>query len=185
MAEIEPFRALRYDPDRVALANFVLNNCPMVHVEVDDRDLGHKVFQVLNTRGRQPSAHDILKTELFERAKFSSEEADKYARAWTQYESRLKTRNFDDLLRQIRSLHDRQMRGNFVTGFCNSVLEDVPARKFLTSYLPRFVHAAIAADPQLNRSTISIPLNPPFHRTGQGPVQLLATPQLDSTVDTG
>ena len=41
--------------DRVALANFVLNNCPMVHVEVDDRDLGHKVFQVLNTRGRQPS----------------------------------------------------------------------------------------------------------------------------------
>lgn len=127
--------------DRVAVANFVLNNCPMVHVEVDDRDLGHKVFQVLNTRGRQPSAHDILKTELFERAKFSSEEADKYARAWTQYESRLKTRNFDDLLRQIRSLHDRQMRGNFVTGFCNSVLEDVPARKFLTSYLPRFVHA--------------------------------------------
>lgn len=127
--------------DRIALAQFILDKSVLVHVEVEDRDIGHKVFQVLNTRGRQPNAHDILKTELFERAALSSEEADKFARAWTQYEARLGTAKFDDLLRQIRALHDRQMRGNFVTGFCNSVLKDIPARAFLERHLPRFVEA--------------------------------------------
>ncbi|MAJ09958.1 DUF262 domain-containing HNH endonuclease family protein [Ponticaulis sp.] len=128
-------------PDRQKLAEFLLKQCPIVHVEVENRDDGYKVFQVLNTRGLQPSAHDILKTELFERARLDSEQADRLARAWTQHEARLGAADFDDLLRQIRSLHDRQMRGNFVSGFCNTVLEAIPPKEFLERYLPRFVDA--------------------------------------------
>lgn len=123
------------------LSDYLLTKCPMVHVEVDNRDVGYKVFQVLNTRGRQPSAYDILKTELFERADLDSEAADRYSREWIQYEARLGPKGLDDLLKQIRSLHDRQMRGNFVTGFCSTVLEAIPAREFLDKYLPRFVDA--------------------------------------------
>ncbi|MAK62519.1 MAG: hypothetical protein CMK09_16235 [Ponticaulis sp.] len=142
--------------DLQSLATYILNHCPIVHVEVANRDIGYKVFQVLNTRGRQPSAHDILKTELFERAKLTSEEGDHFSRAWIQYEARLGAKAFDDLLRQIRALHDRQMRGNFVTGFCNTVLEAIPARQFLETYLPRFVDAYV----ELN--TGSIRLNRPM-----------------------
>ena len=127
--------------DRARLAEHILNNCPIVHVEVASRDVGYKVFQVLNTRGRQPSAHDILKTELFERANLTSEEGDRLSRNWIHYEARLGAKNFDDLLRLIRSLHDRQMRGDFVTGFCNTVLAAVDAKIFLKAYLPRFVEA--------------------------------------------
>ena len=127
--------------DRLGLSQFVADRCPIVHVQVESRDVGYKVFQVLNTRGRQPSAHDILKTELFERAKLTSEEADLVARAWTNYEARLGAKDFDDLLRQIRSLHDRQMRGDFVTGFCQSVLAVIPPRDFLQVQLPRHVDA--------------------------------------------
>ncbi len=127
--------------DRIALADFVLHRCPIVHVCVDNRDAGYKVFQVLNTRGRQPTAHDILKTELFERANLSSQDADRLARQWTQHEARLGAKDFDELLRQIRSLHDRQMRGDFVTGFCTSVLQETSPRSFLEEELPRFVDA--------------------------------------------
>ena len=127
--------------DRAALSDYLLMKCPIVHVEVENRDVGYKVFQILNTRGRQPSAHDILKTELFERADLNSEEADKYSREWIQYETRLGSKNLEDLLRQIRALHDRQMRGSFVSGFCTTVLKSIPPREFLEWHLPRFVEA--------------------------------------------
>ena len=142
------------EADRYALADFILHQCPIVHVCVENRDAGYKVFQVLNTRGRQPTAHDILKTELFERANLSSQDADRLARAWTLHEARLGAKDFDDLLRQIRSLHDRQMRGDFVTGFCNSVLQETSPRSFLEEELPRFVEAYLElkqGDVQLSR----------------------------------
>ena len=126
---------------RSRLKGILLNDCPVIRVGVKNRDEGYKVFQVLNARGRQPSAHDILKTELFERAKLSGSEADRLARTWTSHEAKLGARDFDDLLRQIRLLHDPSPKGDLVSGFCRSVLETVDAREFLERELPRYVDA--------------------------------------------
>ncbi len=55
---------------------------------------------MLNTRGKEPDAHDIIKTELFQRAKFTDEEASAYAERWSEHEAALGGSAFDDLLRR-------------------------------------------------------------------------------------
>lgn len=126
---------------RSKLASLLFEDCPVIDVQVANRDEGYKVFQVLNSRGRQPNGHDILKTELFERARLSIEEADRLARSWTNHEARLGAKDFDDLLRQIRLLHDPSPRGDLVSGFCRSVLANMDAKHFLEKELPRYVDA--------------------------------------------
>ncbi len=128
---------------RNELKALLFNKCPVIQVDVKNRDEGYRVFQVLNARGRQPSGHDILKTELFERAGFSNERADKFAREWTNHEARLGAKDFDDLLRQIRLLHDSTPKGDLVSGFCNAVLADSSAEHFLSEDLPKYVDAYV------------------------------------------
>lgn len=125
------------------LQDLILFNCPIIEVSVANRDEGYKVFQVLNARGRQPNGHDILKTELFERARLTGEEADRLARIWSNHEARLGARDFDDLLRQIRLLFDPNPKGDLVSGFCASVLSKIEPKKFLEAELPKYVDAYV------------------------------------------
>lgn len=134
LRELEP-------PTRRKLADMIINGCGIVRVSVADRDAGYKVFRVLNTRGKEPNSHDIIKTDLFERAKFGIKEANKYSTAWSEFEARLGGSGFDDLLRQIRFLYDRSSKGDLVSGFQKAVLTKVKPRKFLDEMLPKFVRA--------------------------------------------
>ncbi len=128
--------------DRSSLARYMLNKCVMVRVRVMDRDAGYGAFRVLNMRGKQPNAHDILKSDLFERAGFNEEDAEAHSVAWAEFSARLGATGFDDLLKQIRSLFDsKPSREDMVTGFRNHVLPHIPARTFLEDHLPRYVDA--------------------------------------------
>ena len=132
----------QYTPERRnALFETVRDRCLLVRCIVTDRDQGYKVFRVLNTRGKEPNAHDIIKTELFERAKLDVEQADHYARAWLEYEARLGGGGFDDLHRQIRFMYDRSPKGELVNGFRKAVLSRVDALTFLDELLPAYVDA--------------------------------------------
>jgi len=129
------------DETRRALADVVMNRCALVRVVVGEKDQGFKVFRVLNTRGKEPDAHDIIKTELFQRAKFTDEEASAYAERWSEHEAALGGSAFDDLLRQIRSIYDKSGRGELVSAFPKAVLSKVDPRTFLDEVLPRYVNA--------------------------------------------
>ena len=129
------------DDTRRALADVVMNRCALVRVVVGEKDQGFKVFRVLNTRGKEPDAHDIIKTELFQRAKFTDEEASTYAERWSEHEAALGGSAFDDLLRQIRSIYDKSGRGELVSAFPKAVLSKVDPRTFLDEVLPRYVNA--------------------------------------------
>lgn len=129
------------DDTRRALADVVMNRCALVRVVVGEKDQGFKVFRVLNTRGKEPDAHDIIKTELFQRAKFTDEEASAYAERWSEHEAALGGSAFDDLLRQIRSIYDKSGRGELVSAFPKAVLSKVDPRTFLDEVLPRYVNA--------------------------------------------
>ncbi|MCA8893278.1 MAG: DUF262 domain-containing protein [Hyphomonas sp.] len=129
------------DDTRRALADVVMNRCALVRVVVGEKDQGFKVFRVLNTRGKEPDAHDIIKTELFQRAKFTDEEASAYAERWSEHEAALGGSAFDDLLRQIRSIYDKSGRGELVSAFPKAVLSKVDPRTFLDEVLPRYVDA--------------------------------------------
>ncbi|MCA8900035.1 MAG: DUF262 domain-containing protein [Hyphomonas sp.] len=129
------------DDERRALADVVMNQCALVRVVVSDKDQGFKVFRVLNTRGKEPDAHDIIKTELFQRARFNNEDASKYSERWAEHEAALGGSAFDDLLRQIRSIYDKSGRGELVSAFPKAVLSKVEPRKFLEDVLPGYVEA--------------------------------------------
>ncbi|MEO1405203.1 MAG: DUF262 domain-containing HNH endonuclease family protein [Pseudomonadota bacterium] len=127
--------------EREALTDTIINGCAIVRVTVADRDAGYKVFRVLNDRGKEPNAHDIIKTEIFERAGFSVAEADKQSRRWAEHEALLGGSAFDDLLRQMRFTFDRSNRGDLVSGFRKAPLGKIPPMQFLEETLPTYVGA--------------------------------------------
>ncbi len=127
--------------ERRALADTAVNRCALDIVRVQDRDMGYRVFRVLNTRGKEPNAHDIVKTELFERARFDVRDADRYAARWAEHEAKIGGAPFDDLLRQVRTLLDRSGKGDLITGYRKAILPKISARDFLDRHLPRYVSA--------------------------------------------
>lgn len=126
---------------RSALSETTRNGCMLVRVVVSDRDSGFRVFRVLNTRGKAPNAHDIIKTELFERAKLNLDEAKIYAEQWAEHEATLGGGAFDKLLQHIRSIYDKQHKGDLLAGFRKAVLGKITARDFLDRILPLYVDA--------------------------------------------
>ncbi|MEZ6001805.1 DUF262 domain-containing protein [Hyphomonas sp.] len=129
------------EEDRRELADIVMNRCALVRVVVGEKEQGFKVFRVLNTRGKEPDAHDIIKTELFQRARFTDKEASTYAERWSEHEAALGGSAFDDLLRQIRAIYDKSGRGELISAFPKAVLSKVDPRTFLDDVLPRYVEA--------------------------------------------
>ena len=130
------------EAERRKLTHTTTEACSIVRVEVGDKDQGFKVFRVLNTRGKEPTAHDIIKTELFQRARFAPAEASKFDEMWTQHESMLGGAAFDDLLRQIRFIYDKQPnKGDLVAGFQRLITSRWEPRRFLKDVLPAYVGA--------------------------------------------
>jgi hypothetical protein len=125
---------------RRALVETILERLMLVRVIVPDWDNGYNVFKVLNTRGKAPNSHDIIKTELLARSNLTTQEANAYSRKWSEYETRLGGSGFDDLLNQIRVLNSRNASAD-PSGFRKAVLSKVDARVFLQEKLPAFVQA--------------------------------------------
>ncbi len=127
--------------ERSHLADTIVTRCAMVICTVKNRDMGYKVFRVLNDRGKAPNAHDIIKTDILERAGLTLQEADHYASQWAEYEAMIGGAAFDDLLRQIRVLFDKSAKGDLIAGLRKNVIPRVSARTFLDVILPRHVRA--------------------------------------------
>ncbi len=136
---VQAVSALSIDQRR-ALVETIKSRLLLVRVVVEDWDGGYNVFKVLNTRGKAPNTHDIIKTDLLERSSLTPEEADTYSRQWSEHEAKLGGSGFDDLLSQIRVLYNRGAPTG-PTGFRKAVLSKVDARKFLSEELPAYVEA--------------------------------------------
>ncbi len=126
--------------ERSALSQYILKRCGLVRVKVEDRDMGYTVFRVLNTRGKQISANDILKSELFELAGFSVDEAATHSIAWNQFGRRLNATGFDELLKYIWTIHGKPGE-DILSGYRDHIVPIMTARVFLEELLPRYVDA--------------------------------------------
>ena len=129
------------DEERSRFAQWLLDEVTMVRVRVSEYSVAYKVFQSLNHRGKPLSDHDILKSALFERAGFSVEEAREQAERWNTYTLRLGDRGFGDMLKQVRSIYDRESAGDMVTDLIAASIPRGGFRTFLGEQLPRFVNA--------------------------------------------
>jgi len=90
--------------DRRKLADFVLDKCCVVQVTATDIDQAHRMFEVLNARGKPLARNDILKAELLSGVPAASATA---AQAiWEKAEARAGA-HFEQLFSHIRAMYRR------------------------------------------------------------------------------
>ncbi|OYW42210.1 MAG: hypothetical protein B7Z38_05850 [Rhodobacterales bacterium 12-64-8] len=117
VAQVYDFMTDMTDEERARFATWLLDEVSIVRVRVSEYAVAYKVFQSLNHRGKPLSDHDILKSALFERAGFTTQEAAQQSERWNGYTTQLGDRGFADMWKQIRSLYDRlQCRGQRLRG---------------------------------------------------------------------
>ena len=90
---------------RGELLQFLLQNCYLVVVEVPTQTAARRIFTVLNARGMDLSATDILKADLLERAGAGNE--DQVSQQWEEIENALGRDRFSDLFTHIRMIYER------------------------------------------------------------------------------
>lgn len=90
---------------RSDLVKFLLQNCYLVVVEVPTQTAARRIFTVLNARGMDLSATDILKADLLERAGEQKEQM--ISQRWENIEIALERAQFNDLFTYIRMIFER------------------------------------------------------------------------------
>lgn len=90
---------------RTELLRFLLQNCYLVVVEVPTQTAARRIFTVLNARGMDLSATDILKAELLESAGEGKEQD--LSQRWEDVEVALDRTKFSDLFTHIRMIFQR------------------------------------------------------------------------------
>ena len=121
---------------RSEFLRFLLQSCYLVVVEVPTQTAARRIFTVLNARGMDLTATDILKADLLERAGVHKE--DHLSQRWEDIEVALERNRFSDLFTHIRMIFEREkprsaLEAGFPehvpifrkdpTGFADSVLE--------------------------------------------------------------
>jgi len=126
---------------RSELIRFLLQNCYLVVVEVPTDTAARRIFTVLNARGLDLTATDILKADLIERAGEDNEA--RLAERWENHEAALGRENFNDLFVQIRMIFQREKpRSSLESGFpiSVSIFREAPVN-FMAKVLDRYAEA--------------------------------------------
>ena len=90
-------------PDLIRLVQFIITRCYLVTVATPDLDSAYRIFGVLNSRGLDLSATDILKAEII--GGISPELRDSYTQKWEDEEEALGRDEFGDLFGHIRMVY--------------------------------------------------------------------------------
>jgi hypothetical protein len=90
-------------PDRLRLAQFIVTRCYLVVVATPDLDSAYRIFSVLNSRGLDLSATDILKAEII--GALPANHRDPYTLKWESIEEDLGRDAFGELFAHIRMVY--------------------------------------------------------------------------------
>lgn len=119
---------------RDALAAFLLQHTYFVVVSTADLDSAFRIFSVLNDRGLDLTAADILKAEII--GKIPEAEQQASVEAWEDAEEELGTERFSELFSHIRMIHGRsKLRKTVLEGVRESVQLLAQPKKFIKEEL--------------------------------------------------
>ena len=93
------------ESSRRDLAMYVVRNCYLVVVSASDIESAHRTFAVMNGRGLDLSATDILKANIL--GNMPTEAQDEYASKWEGIEESLGRDDFRDLFAHIRMIYQK------------------------------------------------------------------------------
>lgn len=124
------------DMERDRLAQFIVQRCYLVVVSTANQDSAYKVFAVMNDRGLDLSATDILKAEVLGEFHQNDAEEAKYTEIWESLEDELGRDNFESLFGHIRMIRVRdKARKSLTEEFKKSVLQGTTSRAFIEESL--------------------------------------------------
>jgi hypothetical protein len=127
--------------ERSAFAKWLLDEVSVSKVRVTGHEIAYKVFVALNQRGLPLSDHDIVKSALFERSGFTESELIEESRRWNAYAQRLGADDLEGMLKQIRFIYDRQMKGEYIAGLLHAIVPRMTVSEFVRRKLPAYVEA--------------------------------------------
>ena len=109
--------------DRDSLIKYILNNCYLVVVRVPSDSAARRIFTVLNARGLDLIATDILKANLLDRARQQAQHLEtELSNRWEEIETDLGRERFIDLFTHIRMVYQREKpRSALEDGFAEFV----------------------------------------------------------------
>lgn len=114
--------ALLSKTEQIQLAQFTVTRCFLVVVATPDLDSAYRIFSVLNSRGLDLTATDILKAEIIGR--IPAIERDVYTRKWEEAEEDLGRNAFGDLFSHIRMVYRKaKPKGTLIKEFKDHVTE--------------------------------------------------------------
>lgn len=122
------------ETSRFSLAKYVVQNCCLVVVAASEGESAHRIFQIMNDRGLDLTATDILKSEIL--GKMPSDLQKAYAEKWVEVEDNLGRDGFGDLFAHIRMIYRKEkQRGTLQGEFRDAVLSTRTSQQFFDDVL--------------------------------------------------
>jgi hypothetical protein len=122
------------EADRIRLAQFMVMRCYLVVVATPDLDAAYRIFSVLNSRGLDLSATDILKSEII--GGIPPGQRDSYTERWEDTEEDLGREGFAELFSHIRMVYRRSKpKGTLIKEFKEHVTEVNQPAQFIDQVL--------------------------------------------------
>ena len=116
--------------DLTRLAQFVATRCFLVAVSTPDLDSAYRIFSVMNSRGLDLTATDILKAEII--GQIPEGERDAYTQRWEAIEEDLGRDAFVDLFGHIRMIHRKaKPQGTLLREFQEHVSKGQDPRRLI------------------------------------------------------
>lgn len=118
----------------IRLVQFIITRCYLVTVATPDLDSAYRIFGVLNSRGLDLSATDILKAEIIGGIEPSLR--DPYTKKWEDEEEDLGREEFGDLFSHIRMVYRKaKPQGTLLKEFKEHVVPAKQPRNFVDEVL--------------------------------------------------
>ncbi|WP_175736148.1 DUF4357 domain-containing protein [Burkholderia ambifaria] len=131
------------ESELIRLVQFIITRCYLVTVATPDLDSAYRIFGVLNSRGLDLSATDILKAEIIGGIESGLRET--YTKKWEDAEDELGRDEFGDLFSHIRMVYRKaKPQGTLLKEFKEHVLQATEPLKFVDTVLLPMARASAA-----------------------------------------
>ena len=123
--------------DRKRLAKFIITQCYLVVVATTHEASAYRIFSVLNDRGLDLTATDILKAEII--GGLSNNEQEIYGEKWEDIEQELGRNKFNELFTHIRMIYGKaKQRRTLQEEFRQQVLNQHSGKEFINEILDQY-----------------------------------------------
>lgn len=137
---------LKSEEEKITFGRFIINNCYLVVVTTSSRESAFRVFSVMNNRGLDLLATDIIKSDVIGVINDSDNTlVENYTNRWEEIETQVGRDNFNDLFGHIRTLKSKiKARKGLIEEFSEYVLPTLnneTAISFITDVLEPYAHS--------------------------------------------